>query len=315
MKSLQNIFISYFHNKYQFEDFINTLPIIDVNITFKKFQEYSFYEYKKENKILTKEAKELYDYHKFIEKIIIEYMNTNKCVYSYSKNKSIYESIYLHKNSKYFFKTDIQNFFSSIDKTLIKNTMTNNIDKILVNNLNDFLDNLLNLFTYNDKLPVGFTTSPKISNTILYLFDNDIEDYCKDNNIIYSRYSDDLIFSSNNYEILRSLQNIVQTKLNNFYGSRFKLNDKKTIFLDKTKKISLLGMVITPQGHITVDKNIKRNIKQLIYFYKNDKAKYQKHLEKYYDGSQSKAYGKLNYIYEVDKNFVKFLQKNMVIIL
>ena len=68
-------------------------------------------------------------------------------------------------------------------------------------------------------------------------------------------------------------------------------------------------MVITPQGHVTIDKNIKQNIKQLIYFYKNDKVKYQNHLEKYYDGSKSKAYGKLNYIYEIDKNFIIYLRE------
>ncbi len=309
MKNFQNIFNSYFHNKYQFEDFITTLPIVDTHITLNEFRNYSFYGYKKENKILTKEAKELYDYHKFIEKIIIEYINVNQCVYSYSKNKSIYEAIFLHKDSKYFFKTDIQNFFSSIDSKLIEQIIKSNIDKIPVSDVENYLDNIIKLITFNDILPVGFTTSPKLSNIILSLFDDEIELYCKKNNIIYTRYSDDLIFSSNNHTMLENLRNIIQIKLKEHYEDRFSLNDKKTIFLDKTNKIFLLGMVITPQGHVTVDKNIKQNIKQLIYFYKNDKTKYQNHLEKYYDGSKSKAYGKLNYIYEIDKDFIIYLRK------
>ncbi len=309
MKNFQNIFNSYFHNKYQFEDFITTFPIVDTHITFNEFKNYSFYGYKKEKKILTKEAKELYDYHKFIEKIIIEYINVNQCVYSYSKNKSIYEAIFLHKDSKYFFKTDIQNFFSSIDSKLIEKTIKDNIDRIPVCDIETYLDNIIKLITVNDTLPVGFTTSPKLSNIILSLFDDEIEIYCKKNNIIYTRYSDDLIFSSNNHTLLENLKNIIKTKLKELYEDRFSLNDKKTIFLDKTKKISLLGMVITPQGHVTIDKNIKQNIKQLIYFYKNDKVKYQNHLEKYYDGSKSKAYGKLNYIYEIDKNFIIYLRE------
>lgn len=309
MKNFQDIFNSYFHTKYQFADFISTLPVINTHIVFNDFKSYSFYGYKKENKVLTKEAKKLCDYHKFIEKIIIEYIGVNQCVYSYVKDKSIYEAIYLHKNSKYFFKTDIQNFFNSIDKALIKNTIKNNIDKVPVIDINNYLDNMINLITYNNILPVGFITSPKLSNIILSLFDNEIEIYCKKNDIVYTRYSDDLIFSSNNQVLLQDLKNVIQTTLKELYGDKFRLNDRKTIFLDKTKKLSFLGIVITPEGHITVDKNLKENIKQLIYFYKNDKIKYQNHLEKYYDGSQSKAYGKLNYIYEVDKSFIRYLRK------
>lgn len=309
MKKLENIFNSYFHTKYHFLDFINTRPLVDKHITFNNFRKYSFYGYKKIENKLTKEAKKLNDYHKFIEKIIIEYIPVNNNVYSYLKNKNIYEAISSHKDSKYFFKTDIQNFFSSIDKDLIKKIINNNTNKILVDDIDKYIDEIINLITYDDILPVGFITSPKLSNTILNQFDEEIERYCKNNNIVFTRYSDDLIFSSNNQEILRSLKNIIQEKLKELYEDKFKLNDKKTMFLDKTKRIFLLGMVITPDGHITVDKNIKKNIKQLIYFYKNDKEKYQDYLEKYYDGNKSKAYGKLNYIYEIDKSFILYLRK------
>lgn len=309
MKNLQNIFNSYFHNKYEFEDFISTIPTLDLHITYNQFKNYSFYGYKKVNGNLTSEAKKLQDYHKFIELIFVEYFQMSDVVYSYSKNKKIYDGIAIHKDSKYYFKSDITNFFHSIDNELIVKTLKSNIPFLQIENCLEYIDTILGLISFEDRLPVGFSTSPKLSNAVLYQFDIEIEKYSQENNLVYSRYSDDLIFSTNNWEVLRDLGTIVQKQLDKIYGSKFQLNKEKTQFLDKTNRVEFLGMIITPDGHITVDKNLKENIKQLLYFFKNDKTKYEQFLAKYFDGKKSKAYGKLNYIYEIDKDFVLYLRR------
>jgi RNA-directed DNA polymerase len=168
------------------------------------------------------------------------------------------------------------------------------------------LDNIIEMITLDDKLPAGFVTSPSISNAILYDFDIVIDKYCEANSIIYTRYSDDLIFSSN--KILNNIENEINNILQRLYDKAFELNLEKSQFLDKTKRVQILGLIITPDNHITVPRNEKNNIKKLIYFYINDRNKFDNFLKDNYNNSLAKAYGKLNYINDIDINYIQYLR-------
>jgi RNA-directed DNA polymerase len=310
-KSFSDVFQSYFHSKYLVDDFLDTKLLEDINFKINNFQTYSFVSYiKNKNNQLTTESKKLKDYHTFLNNILFKYMDVHQCVFSYKENTSIYDAISLHKNNKNYFKTDIKRFFHSINSDLILHCLKNNIDNYpILKDVESHFNNIIDLIVYDDSLPVGFVTSPSISNVVLYEFDNLIEQYCTSNHIIYTRYSDDLIFSANEYQILKKLPDIIVSNLQNLYGNKFELNVEKTQFLDKTNKLQLLGLTITPDGHITVEKHIKENMRQLLYFYMNNKDKFKKLLDEKYDSKLSKAYGGLNYINDVDKNFILKLRK------
>ena len=63
---------------------------------------------------------------------------------------------------------------------------------------NDEIAELLSkLVTYDGKLYPGLITSPIISNIILKNLDNDFIELATKYNCVYSRYADDLTFSSN----------------------------------------------------------------------------------------------------------------------
>lgn len=307
-KTFQEIFHSFFHSKYSFNDFLKTELHLSTNFFEKKLTDHIFYSYKSENKQFTKESKELYDYHIFLNDILFQNLHTSESVYSYKKNNNIYDTVFLHKESKYYFKTDIKKFFHNINKELVETCLLKNLDRF-PKDTKDFISNTLDLIIYNNHLPVGFVTSPAISNVILFEFDEFLQAYSKQNNLIYTRYSDDLIISTKNQESLHNIKTMINDKLIELYGNKFILNEEKTKYLDKTKKVKLLGLIITPDGHITVERNKKENIKQLLYFYKNNKVKFEKFLEDHYDGKLSKAYGSLNYINDIDKSFVSYLRK------
>jgi RNA-directed DNA polymerase len=134
-----------------------------------------------------------------------------------------------------------------------------------------------------------------------------MDEYCKKNNIIYTRYSDDLIFSSQTK--LTDFATIASDILQDTSENKFLLNTFKSKYLDKTKRVKILGLVITPDGHITVPKERKGNIRKLLYFYTSNQAKFKEFLFENYQGKLSKAYGELNYINDIDIDFVDFLRK------
>jgi len=240
---------------------------------------------------------------------VFEYakINTN-VVYSYRKEHSAYTAVKKHADSKYFFQTDLSSFFYSITVEDVKNILENYMGDSPISDLHEYQEQLLNMVIVDGVLPVGFSTSPKISNSCLYEFDNELEQYCLEHSIIYTRYSDDIILSSKNND-LEIVEDVISGMLNKFFGTRFQLNSNKTKHTHKGKKIKLLGMVILPSGKVTVDIKLKNQIEILFYFYLNDKEKFTDYLVNKYQGDLGKISGQLNYINTIDKSYLNKLRK------
>ncbi|WP_407243022.1 reverse transcriptase domain-containing protein [Escherichia coli] len=76
-------------------------------------------------------------------------------------------------------------------------------------------------------------SSPFLSNAIMYKFDSVISDMCSNKNITYTRYADDLTFSTNEKGILYEFIHEIDKVLEEIDSPKLKLNDKKTIFASK----------------------------------------------------------------------------------
>ncbi|MEA1914209.1 MAG: reverse transcriptase domain-containing protein [Campylobacterota bacterium] len=304
-KDFKNIFLSYFHRKYSLDDFLNTYPIDRKNIKLVEYNNQIRVQYDLKN---LPDSIKLKNYHTFLNNILFNYLKVSKNVYSYKKNSTILQMIEKHKNSKYYFKTDIESFFHSITKDMIKTCIKNNIENLPIENIDDkTIDIILKMITYNNTLAVGFTTSPSISNAILYNFDIAMDQYCQKKDIIYNRYCDDLVFSSD--KKFNKIEVVIENLLVENYKNQFKLNQKKSKYLDKTNRVKILGLIITPDGHITIPKERKENIRKLLYFFATDSEKFSYFLKIHYKNSLSKAYGELNYINDIDSEFIIFLRK------
>jgi RNA-directed DNA polymerase len=298
--TLKQIFTSTFHNRYNLDEFLN----INVSKNIKKieFDGISFF----------KTKPELKDYQIFLNHTLISYMKVNEnVVFSYRKGTSVYEALFPHRNNRYFLKTDIKSFFGSIDKSLVEQCLLSNINEypISKDEIETYSKQLLNLITYENKLPVGFTTSSKLSNAVLYEFDNKLEEYCIHNDISYTRYSDDLIFSTNSIDVLDNVINKVESLFNKYYNHLFSLNNKKTKFYKAWERIKILGLVITPNGNITIDKKYKKDVEVIFHYYLTDRVKFNSFFHSRFDSKMSKISGLLNHINGVDKNYILKLRK------
>ena len=89
---------------------------------------------------------------------------------------------------------------------------------------------LTHLCIYNNHLSQGSPTSAYISNLVMKEFDEYIGDYCENNNISYTRYSDDLTFSGNfNPSTVIKIVRKALLKLN------LEINENKTCIIKKRK--------------------------------------------------------------------------------
>ncbi len=208
---------------------------------------------------------ELKSYQRFIAKHIFLQQPTHKSVFSYIKNKSIKDLANEHKKNRYLLRIDFKDFFPSIRGKNIR-LFLNAKNK----ELTDLELTIINLLVCKkDKLTIGAPSSPSISNTILYDFDKEIYDMCEVKEIVYSRYADDLYFSTNKENQLSTILDYIKTY--KFpYEIELEVNNKKNVFTSKKHKRVITGLTITTDGNISIGRKQKRLIKSLINSYRYD---------------------------------------------
>ena len=121
-----------------------------------------------------------------------------------------------HTNHKYFLKIDLKDFFPKISNTQVFNLFLENNFSVSVSSC------LTKLTTYNHALPQGAPTSPLLSNMVFRKTADKLHLLALKNEITFTTYFDDLIFSSNN-----SFENLISQFLDIIRQGYFHISHKK----------------------------------------------------------------------------------------
>lgn len=114
-------------------------------------------------------------------------------VHGFAPKRSVMTNATPHLNRNYVFNIDLNNFFPSITSNRIIGLLRARPFKFN----NQVASAIAGLTCHEGSLPQGAPTSPILSNMICLRMDKSIRRYCKRNQVIYTRYADDLTFSSN----------------------------------------------------------------------------------------------------------------------
>jgi RNA-directed DNA polymerase len=249
------------HNKAAISKFCLSAP--------KKYKTYQIPKRTSGSRLIAHPSKQLKHYQRSIINYLEEKLSAHECATAYIKNKGIKYNADLHRNSKYLLKMDFQNFFHSITpKLLLRALESNNIEV----DPNEFylLRNLLfwspsKSSTGKVVLSIGAPSSPFISNIVMTEFDKEIFEICKEKGITYSRYADDITFSSNIKEVLFQVPAIIRSKLKDIYKGSISVNEKKTVFSSKAHNRHITGITITNENKLSLGRERKRLISSLIH--------------------------------------------------
>ncbi|HEY4324356.1 MAG TPA: reverse transcriptase family protein [Mucilaginibacter sp.] len=133
------------------------------------------------------------------------------------KRRSNISNAKSHQGKKYQFTTDLQEFYPNITPLRVYD----NFRKLGFSS--HFSHWLTKLTTWKHELPQGAPTSTIIANIVFLGTDLELISLCKQHGITYTRYVDDLTFSSQQ-DFKYLLNDILQIITNN----KFKLNYRKT---------------------------------------------------------------------------------------
>ncbi len=229
----------------------------------------------------------------------------------YIKGQSIYTNAISHLYNNYFIKTDIKDFFPSLNHNVLRNCIYNELKDIISPKDCELLIKKCSIS--NKGLPLGLITSPVLSNIYMKKFDIALYKKLKKlscNNIIYTRYADDIIISfkscSNPFFMYKSIIKTIESLLNDI---NLKLNVKKTKFIkfNITKQVKVTGVSIVEknnQRRLSVGRNNKR---EFFYEVLNIKKSANKDLKKI-----KQLKGKMSFYLSIEKTgFDDFLSINM----
>lgn len=158
-----------------------------------------------------------------------------------------------HVGKKYLLNIDLKEFFPSITANRVRDVFRSTLF-----GFNDQLSTALTLLsTYKGILPIGSPTSPVISNFVCYQLDSDLITFCESHGLSYTRYADDLTFSSNEPITPFMIEGVRQQIENN----HFEINNSKTRLTTNNRKQTVTG--ITVNEKVNVDRKLLKQIRAM----------------------------------------------------
>ena len=186
---------------------------------------------------------------------VLEEFQISEFACAYKKGTSIVDNARPHVGAKLVLKLDIQDFFDQITWILVyQNAFPGTHFPPAIRKM------LTEFCCVRDRLPQGAPTSPTVSNLVMRPFDVHMGEWCREREIRYTRYCDDLTFSGAfaPEEVIRKVRGFLQV-----YG--FELNRKKTRVLGRGNAQSVTGIVVNEKAQVS--RAYRRKLRQEVYLF------------------------------------------------
>ncbi|ACH82547.1 RNA-directed DNA polymerase (Reverse transcriptase) [Acidithiobacillus ferrooxidans ATCC 53993] len=217
----------------------------------------------------------------------------------YRSGRSILDHAQPHASARYLLKLDFTNFFPSLkskalDHRLSRDTAYSTAERWILRNL------LCRRTpgTGNYQLSIGAPSSPHISNYLLCEFDQLMSDYCGIRVVRYTRYADDLAFSTSIPSVLNDIETEVRRLIQELDYLGLSLNEAKTINVSTKHRRTLVGLTLSNDGRASIGRIAKRELRQAIHSLRHGLL------------SQSEIAnlrGRLAFTYAIDPEFIEHL--------
>lgn len=219
-----------------------------------------------------------------LSQILLEIHDDKFCVHGFLKEKGIKTNAAPHVKKSIIVNIDLENFFPSINFGRVRGIFLShpfNFSEIIATML-------AQISCYDNYLPQGAPSSPIISNFICRRLDNQILSFSKINKVTYTRYADDITFSTNLKELppqiglIQDSKLIISDELNTIIKSNgFSVNIDKVRYAFKKNRQEVTGLIVN--SFINVNRKYVRHVRAMLHAWEKFgiEAAAQEHFEKY----------------------------------
>ena len=227
--------------------------------------------------------------------------------HAFEKGKSIITNTQMHRNKKYILNIDLKNFFDSFNFGRVRGFFIKDRDFAVSPEIATVIAQIA---CYQGKLPQGSPSSPIITNLITRILDYRIVKIAKKYRFTYSRYADDMTFSTNrelNSNKLRATKEFenFKTELKKVItSSGFEINPKKTRLSNNMQRQEVTGLIVNKKINVKRE-YIKKTRAMAFQLYKDGTFEIDKKTE-----TINQLTGRFAFIFQIDQynNYLLYKQ-------
>jgi len=221
-----------------------------LNIIKEKDKHYSIFHIPKKSggtRIIENPSRELKTIQREILDSILKTFPVDKNCHGFVDKRGIITNAQSHVGAVCVINIDLKDFFHTVTKDMV------------IRELSRFTDTphaIAELITYKERLPMGAPTSPYMSNICTVILDRKLGGLAKKHNAVYTRYADDLTFSSKTNNDLHK----IIPKVHSFIkGEGFVLNYNKTKVTRRGGRMMVTGICVNDR--LNVPRKIVKNFR------------------------------------------------------
>lgn len=183
--------------------------------------------------------------------------------HGFKRQRSIITNARVHRRRRWILNLDLEDFFTSINFGRVRGFFIRNRDFALNENVATIVAQIA---CHNGVLPQGSPSSPVISNLIAHILDLHLVTLASQAGCTYSRYADDLSFSTNKRDFPASIANRGASGSDSFHEwlaadgvvkiverDGFRINTKKTHMMYKDSRQDVTGIVVNSKLSVRCD--------------------------------------------------------------
>ena len=216
----------------------------------------------------------------------------------------------MHRNKKYILNIDLKDFFDSFNFGRVRGFFIKDRDFAVSPEIATVIAQIA---CYQGKLPQGAPSSPIITNLITRILDYRIVKIAKKYRFTYSRYADDMTFStnrelnSNKLRASKELDNFLTELEEVIISSGFEINPKKTRLSNNMQRQEVTGLVVNKK--INVKREYVKNTRAMAFqLYKDGAFEIDKK-----PGTLNQLTGRFAFIFQIDQYNSYLLYKKSLI--
>lgn len=288
-------------SRYEWDVFIKTAPY--------RYKKYKIPKRNGGSREIAQPSKALKIVQKYLLESVLKEMPVHEVATAYKKNTSIKDHALVHASNKYLLKLDFKSFFPSLNEDDFRKHCKKHLTILTTDDVNILIRLLFWAPTRKRKkliMSIGAPSSPKLSNSLLYEFDCKLNEYCKSEGVVYTRYADDIALSCNSPDVLFKIQRTVESLCQTIsYPKKLKINQEKTVHTSKKEKRFLTGLVLSNDGTVSLGRDKKREVRARIHSYAKSPSSFDESVR-----NQLKGY--LLFAMSIDENFVNSIESMMI---
>mgnify|MGYP003295326868 CR=1 FL=1 len=178
--------------------------------------------------------------------------------HAFEKEKSIITNAMIHKNKRFVLNVDLEDYFGSFHIGRVIGYFENNRHFRFPH---EVAVTIAKIACYQGKLPQGSACSPVITNLICENLDVKLIRLAKKHRLDYTRYADDITFSTNCAAFVTSQDAFMEELAAVIKSAGFTINPKKTRLQYRDSQQKVTGLVVNQK--VNVDRAYYRETKAM----------------------------------------------------